>query len=61
MDTHCSAHREIAQHLLRYHVVFVLRFLGLIDVCCGVGEQPTASPTEVGTGCTVGFDRDPPV
>ena len=46
----CSAHREIAQHLLRYHVVIVLRFLGLIDVCCGVGEQPTAFQTEVGTG-----------
>ena len=27
-----SAHREITQHLLRYHVVIVLRFLGLIEV-----------------------------
>ena len=31
-------------------VVIVLRFLGLVVVCCGVGEQPTAIPTEVGTG-----------
>ena len=50
MDTHCSAHREIAQHLLRYHVVKVLRFLGLIVVCCGVGEQPTASPPKWARG-----------
>ena len=42
-------HEEIAQHLLRYHVVLVLRFLGLIVVCCGVLLH------------RVGFDRDPPV
>ena len=32
-----------------FSVVIVLRFLGLIVVCCGVGEQPTSLSTEMGT------------
>ena len=35
--------------LLCYHVVIVLRFLGLNVVCWSASEQPTTS-TEVGTG-----------
>ena len=30
--------------LFSFSFVIVLRFLGLIVVCCGVGEQPAASP-----------------
>ena len=40
----------LGRHLLRYHVVIVTRFLGLIVVCWSASEQPTASPSEVGTG-----------
>ena len=50
MDTHCSAHRGIAQHLLRYHVVIVLRFLGLIVVVLWSWSATHSLPTEVGTG-----------
>ena len=33
----------LVRSMLRYHVVIVLRFLGLVVVCWSASEQPTAS------------------